>query len=123
MADIKYSQNFIRNKAVVKYLVKQAGIEKSDYVIEIGPGRGAITDILSEYADRVTAVEYDEKLYERLGKGTSTKAELAERNARIYAEFLNGASVSALAKDYFLVEKSIQRIIRQEKNRKSGLSV
>lgn len=66
MADIKYSQNFIRNKAVVKYLVKQAGIEKSDYVIEIGPGRGAITDILSEYADRVTAVEYDEKLYERL---------------------------------------------------------
>lgn len=57
------------------------------------------------------------------GKGTSTKAELAERNARIYAEFLDGASVSALAKDYFLVEKSIQRIIRQEKNRKSGLSV
>lgn len=57
------------------------------------------------------------------GNGTSTKAELAERNARIYAEFLNGASVSALAKDYFLVEKSIQRIIRQEKNRKSGLPV
>lgn len=57
------------------------------------------------------------------GKGTSTKTELAERNARIYEQFLAGASVSQLANDYFLVEKSIQRIIRQEKNKEPGSSV
>lgn len=51
------------------------------------------------------------------GKRTSTKAELAERNAQIYEDFLGGIAVSQLAKDYFLVEKSIQRIIRQEKRK------
>lgn len=51
------------------------------------------------------------------GKGTTTKAELAKRNAEIYEKFLSGSSVSELAQEYFLVEKSIQRIIRQEKGR------
>ena len=51
------------------------------------------------------------------GENTLTKRELAERNAKIYSEFCSGIPMSKLAKKYFLVEKSIQRIIRQEKNR------
>lgn len=51
------------------------------------------------------------------GERTSTRAELRERNARIYQEYLSGSSVVQLAKQYFLVEKSIQRIIRQEKQK------
>ena len=51
------------------------------------------------------------------GENTPTKRELADRNAKIYSEFCSGIQISKLAKKYFLVEKSIQRIIRQEKNR------
>ena len=51
------------------------------------------------------------------GENTSTKSELAERNAKIYAAFFFGVSITQLAEEYFLVEKSIQRIIRQEKNK------
>ena len=52
------------------------------------------------------------------GERTSTRALLSERNAKIYAEVLEGMSVQRLAENYFLVDKSIQRIIRQEKNKK-----
>lgn len=66
MADIKHSQNYIKSKNLVRSLVERSGIRKKDYVIEIGPGKGTITDVLADYADRVTAVEYDAALYERL---------------------------------------------------------
>ena len=49
---------------------------------------------------------------------TNTKSELANRNKMIYADYLSGISISRLAKKYYLAEKSIQRIIRQEKSQK-----
>ena len=51
------------------------------------------------------------------GEKTSTKKELAKRNAKIYFEYSSGISITQLANKYYLVEKSIQRIIRQEKNK------
>lgn len=52
------------------------------------------------------------------GENTNTKSELANRNKMIYADYLSGISISRLAKKYYLAEKSIQRIIRQEKSQK-----
>lgn len=49
------------------------------------------------------------------GAGTATRGELAERNRAIYADYLSGASMQGLARKYFLSEKSIQRIIRQQR--------
>ena len=54
---------------------------------------------------------------EAWGEKTAIKAELAKRNADIYAELQKGIPVSTLANKYFLVEKSIQRIVRQEKKK------
>ncbi len=49
------------------------------------------------------------------GERTATRKELAKRNARIYEESREGRTNKELAEEYFLAEKSIQRIIRQEK--------
>lgn len=49
------------------------------------------------------------------GEKTSTKRELDKRNQKIYLEFLSGISISELAERYFLVEKSIERIVRQQR--------
>lgn len=54
------------------------------------------------------------------GSNTSTRKELAERNQKIYADYCCGFSVSVLANQYFLSEKSIQRIIRELKNDEMG---
>lgn len=49
------------------------------------------------------------------GAKTSYKRELQNRNRLIYKDFLSGMTIYELAKNYFLSEKSIQRILRQEK--------
>lgn len=49
------------------------------------------------------------------GSGTDTKKVLQERNLRIYEKYQSGATSIALAEEYALSEKSIQRIIREVK--------
>lgn len=52
------------------------------------------------------------------GAGTCTKRELAQRNARIYSDFKTGVPIVQLAQTYHLAEKSIQRILRQERQKR-----
>jgi hypothetical protein len=53
------------------------------------------------------------------GDCTDTKEILSLRNKKIYYDYCDGISVQQLAQKYFLAEKSIQRIIRYEKNNAS----
>lgn len=49
------------------------------------------------------------------GEKSGIKDTLKVRNSEIYKKHLNGATVNELTKEYFLSEKSIRRIISQEK--------
>ncbi len=58
----KYGQNFLINHGVLMDMVDAAEVSKDDFVLEIGPGMGTLTQVLSERAGRVLAVELDENL-------------------------------------------------------------
>lgn len=49
------------------------------------------------------------------GSATDTKRKLELRNESIYAKYQEGISVKELSDEYFLTEKSVQRIIRKLK--------
>lgn len=49
------------------------------------------------------------------GEGTGTKEERKRRDELIYRDYLSGTCVRILAEHYYLSEKSIQRILLQEK--------
>ncbi len=55
-------QNFLIDGNIVKKIVKDSGISKEDYVLEVGPGVGTLTEELSLNAKKVIAVEIDKKL-------------------------------------------------------------
>ena len=55
-------QNFILDEAFLSQLLDLAGVGEADRVLEIGPGPGLMTALISERAERVVAVELDEKL-------------------------------------------------------------
>jgi 23S rRNA (adenine-N6)-dimethyltransferase len=66
---LQYTQNFLRDKALVERLVSAARIQPGSTVLEIGSGKGIITAALAKAAGaagRVIAVELDEKLAENL---------------------------------------------------------
>ncbi len=62
----KFGQNFLTDKNLLNAIVKDGEINKDDFVIEIGAGAGALTEVLSSNADRVVAFEIDSELKETL---------------------------------------------------------
>ena len=55
-------QNFLHDQNLARWIVDQAQITPADYVIEIGPGLGALTKFLLEKGAHVLAIEKDARL-------------------------------------------------------------
>lgn len=58
----KFGQNFLIDTRVLERIIEAAGITKDDFVLEIGPGIGTMTQYLCESAREVVAVEIDQNL-------------------------------------------------------------
>jgi 16S rRNA (adenine1518-N6/adenine1519-N6)-dimethyltransferase len=55
-------QNFLHDQNLARWIVDQAQITPEDYVVEIGPGLGALTKFLLEKGAHVLAIEKDPRL-------------------------------------------------------------
>lgn len=66
MVDIKYTQNFYNNASKISKLLSSIGIRKNDIVINIGAGKGILTNELAKYSQNVIAYELDPTYFEIL---------------------------------------------------------
>ena len=57
-------QNFLIDKRVKTKIVKNLYLNDKDIVVEIGPGKGALTEIIYNKVNKLVAVEYDDYLYD-----------------------------------------------------------
>jgi len=55
-------QNFLVDRNIIDKIIRCADIGPQDNVLEIGPGRGALTELLAQRAGRLVLVEYDHLL-------------------------------------------------------------
>ena len=66
----RFGQNFLIDTHVLERIIEASEITKDDFVLEIGPGIGTMTQYLAEAAREVTAVEIDDALIPILLKDT-----------------------------------------------------
>jgi 16S rRNA (adenine1518-N6/adenine1519-N6)-dimethyltransferase len=59
-------QNFLHDRNLARWIVDQAKLTASDYVVEIGPGLGALTELALAKGARVLAIEKDKRLVQHL---------------------------------------------------------
>lgn len=62
----RFGQHFLTDPRILARIADAALLEAGDTVIEIGPGRGALTDALRARASRVVAIEVDRDLAAQL---------------------------------------------------------
>ena len=55
-------QHFLTDRRILGRIADALHLQGDETVLEIGPGRGALTDILAERAGRLIAIEYDRAL-------------------------------------------------------------
>jgi predicted RNA methylase len=66
-------QNFLVNERIYDDIVAAAEIKADDIILEVGPGLGFLTLKLAKQAERVIAVELDDKLADYLQTGIAAK--------------------------------------------------
>ncbi len=62
----RFGQNFLIDTHVINNIVAAINIKPEDHLVEIGPGRGALTDALMKSGNKLTAIEIDRDLAEQL---------------------------------------------------------
>lgn len=68
----RFGQNFLIDSNILAKIVESAEVTKEDFVLEIGPGIGTMTQYLAESAREVVAVEIDKSLIPILGDTLSS---------------------------------------------------
>ncbi|OGI63210.1 ribosomal RNA small subunit methyltransferase A [Candidatus Nomurabacteria bacterium RIFCSPHIGHO2_01_FULL_40_12] len=61
-----FGQNFLKSELALRKIIEAGEIKENDVILEIGPGKGKLTEKLLERAKLVIAVEKDRELFEFL---------------------------------------------------------
>lgn len=117
-------QNFLIDQNVLRRIVEIAGLEPGDGVLEIGPGIGALTEKLADVAERVVAIEIDQRLLpileDTLGKyehvtvihGDVLKLALQEIFAKHYRE---NQTISVVANlPYYVTTPIVMKLLEEK---------
>lgn len=75
-------QNFLKSQEALRAIVDAANLSASDVVLEVGPGKGALTRKLLEQAGKVIAVEKDARLVPVLKEEFSKEVSEGKLNVR-----------------------------------------
>ena len=90
----KFGQNFLINTSILEEIIDAAEITKEDFVLEIGPGIGTMTQYLCEAAREVVAVEIDTNLIPILKDTLS-----AYDNVEVLNQDILKVDIASLAKE------------------------
>jgi len=75
-----------------------------------------IVKVIQEYVDgEYLYIPRKEEEQKKWGEQSGSSDTLKERNAQIYLKYIKGAEILDLAQQYYLSDKSIRRIIGQQK--------
>jgi 16S rRNA (adenine1518-N6/adenine1519-N6)-dimethyltransferase len=117
----RFGQNFLVDQNVADRIVDAVQPRAGETIVEIGPGRGALTEKLLQQAERVVAIEFDRDLLPQLRTrfAADTKLELIEADALDvnFCEVVQPAPVTRVVANlpYNIATAILQRLIEQRR--------
>lgn len=118
MSRQKLGQHFLRSQSILERIARAARgtvcEARVELCLEIGPGRGALTEHLLHYADRVVAVEIDRELAEalRLRLANDPRIEIVDGDAASIDLTQWGPGVLAGNLPYYVATAIVSRYLR-----------
>jgi 16S rRNA (adenine1518-N6/adenine1519-N6)-dimethyltransferase len=115
----RFGQNFLSDTSIVKRIIEALNPQPGETIVEIGPGRGALTAPLIERAGQLVAIEFDRNLIPILANtfGKTENFKLVQNDALvtdICAEIRPATSARVVANlPYNIATAVLQRLIEQ----------
>ena len=109
----RLGQHFLANPAILQKLAEAACGDHAPRVVEIGPGRGALTHYLLSRTDELHAIELDRSLAERLHRQFASEAKLIVHEADVLEIDLGqwGKAVIAGNLPYYITSPIIRKFL------------
>ena len=92
----KWGQNFLIDPNIIRKIISVLSPEKNQNILEIGPGKGALTKEMAEMKLSISAIEIDPMLCKYL-------KEQKLNNVKIYNEDILKFDCSIIPKDYMII--------------------
>ena len=92
----KWGQNFLIDPNIIRKITSTLTPEKNHHILEIGPGKGALTKELNKLGNEITAVEIDPMLCEYL-------KELKMKNVTIYNQDILDFNCNIIKQKYVVI--------------------
>lgn len=121
-------QNFLIDKSILDKIIEGSELSKDDYVLEIGPGMGSMTQKLCENAEKVVAVEIDKNLLPVLQVTLAEYDNITIINndilkldlKKVFAEHFGEKRVKVIANlPYYITTPIIMKLLEEKLNLKS----
>ena len=80
----RFGQNFLVDQQIISQIVSTISPKKNDHIIEIGPGKGALTFPLIDYLESIHVIEIDRDLIALLQKKNNIKITIHESDALVF---------------------------------------
>jgi 16S rRNA (adenine1518-N6/adenine1519-N6)-dimethyltransferase len=77
----KWGQNFLRNRGAARKIVEALEPRPDELILEIGPGNGALTDLLVAYPNGITVLEIDPELAAHLASRFEERVDVRNEDA------------------------------------------
>lgn len=90
----RFGQNFLQDTSVLEAIVTAIAPQKTDLMVEIGPGLGALTSLLLRFLPLLHVIELDRDLVERLKKNYPSDALMIHQGDALQFDFEKIASGS-----------------------------
>ncbi|MFQ6608987.1 MAG: 16S rRNA (adenine(1518)-N(6)/adenine(1519)-N(6))-dimethyltransferase RsmA [Fidelibacterota bacterium] len=94
----RWGQNFLKDINLVNKLVGIISPEQNDEFLEIGPGEGILTEKLANKVTRLTAIEIDKRLYQKL----------SSRNNMVNCTFINADFLKTDWNDFGFIRDKVR---------------
>jgi len=113
----RFGQHFLTDKSVLAAIVDSVAPRPGDTIVEIGPGRGVLTDELSRLPNDIVAIEIDHLLSEKLKERYSSNARLKIIEADVLeidlASVLSGPFVVVGNVPYYITTPILFHVLRR----------
>jgi len=105
----RFGQNFLQNQAIIENILRAVHLQKTDRVIEIGPGLGALTKPMLQILSALIVIEIDTDLQALLNEmpGVETKLVITpEHNTSLRDDLLNNPQLTIIGGDALSIDYS-----------------
>ena len=112
----KFDQHFLVDKEIINKFIFEANLSKDDIIVEVGPGKGTISELIAPKVKKLYLIEIDRRLEKFLNKIKSKHKNIEIIYENVLDTYIPKCNKIVTSLPYSIIEPFINKIIKCDFN-------